>query len=158
MKANSKGLPYAPGRLGKFDSDGSFQLGDGVHGLTCATFVLAVFEHAGLPLVDVSSWPQRSEDQKFRELIVEALQRDLAKLRQKLEIYTLEGVAERVSSTRARVEHLEHHIEVLRSAPVSARFRPEEVAAASSLDDCPAPFGRVTERARQLAQFFAGRA
>lgn len=52
-------IPYSViFREGKyFDSNGQFiTLNDG-SGLTCATFLLAIFSDFGLPLIDVSGWP-----------------------------------------------------------------------------------------------------
>lgn len=47
-----------------FDTAGRLKLGPGARGLTCATFVLAVFDSVGVRLVDESDWPVRSDDDR----------------------------------------------------------------------------------------------
>ncbi|WP_428265090.1 hypothetical protein [Haliangium sp.] len=47
-----------------FDERGRLRLGPGARGLTCATFVLAVFRAVGVDLVDESDWPVREEDDR----------------------------------------------------------------------------------------------
>ncbi|WP_442510546.1 hypothetical protein SH528x_002171 [Novipirellula sp. SH528] len=45
-------------------------------GLTCATFVLAVFQAARLPLVDLETWPPADElDRRWQRWVVEMLRR-----------------------------------------------------------------------------------
>lgn len=39
-------------------------LGEGARGLTCATFILAVFNAMGVTLVDEGDWPVREEDDR----------------------------------------------------------------------------------------------
>jgi hypothetical protein len=40
------------------------------HGLTCATFVLAIFQSLGHPLVVLGTWPSRAEDADFQRKIL----------------------------------------------------------------------------------------
>ena len=54
-------------------------------------------------------------------------------------------------------EELEQHIENIRLESVAARFRPEEVAAASSLDTCPAGFEDIIGPAQQIVAQFDSR-
>lgn len=69
-------IPYSiifrPGT--NFDAQGQFiHLNDG-SGLTCATFLLALFSDFGLPLIDPSSWPEsRSGDLKWVRKILRML-------------------------------------------------------------------------------------
>lgn len=42
-----------------FDKDGVPQLADGAQGMSCASFVLSVFESVGVTLVDMTNWPTR---------------------------------------------------------------------------------------------------
>lgn len=53
-----------------FDVYGKLVLGAGARGLTCATFVLAVFRYFGVELVTEESWPVRKEeDSEFLKYI-----------------------------------------------------------------------------------------
>lgn len=158
VRANPGGLPYAPGRHAKLDHRGALALRQGTWGFTCATFVLAVFEHAGIPLVVTSSWPERSDDESFKQHILQMLEKTLEKLRRKLDVYQALGKSSEVNALQARAGNLEVHIEGIRTTVTSARFRPEEVAAASSLEQSPAVFEQVREPARLIVECFAKRA
>ncbi len=108
------GIPYAfSAPSAAFDTaTGAFLIGPSRFGLTCASFVLAVFHAAGLPLVDYASWPMdRPGDRAWQERIVELL------------------------ASRADAQHLEH----VRSEIGAVRYRPEEVAAAAT--SAPPPVG-----------------
>jgi hypothetical protein len=61
----------------RFDRDsGELQL-NGATGLSCATFIVAVFRSAGHPLVDASDWPKASDDDMgVQRSFVEALEGD----------------------------------------------------------------------------------
>ena len=117
------GLPY--GILyegGRINPDGLVELLGSTHGLTCATFVLLVFEHAGYPLVQVDTWPAREGDATWHTRIVE----------------TLEG------TRQSRGEPSEEHIENVRGELGCARFRPGEVTAACPrCHDGPSPFQEI---------------
>lgn len=77
-KANGKSsIPYGFSHpCDSFDSQsGQYLLGPTRHGLTCASFVLAVFHFAGIPLVDYATWPAgRSGDREWQESVVQLLQ------------------------------------------------------------------------------------
>jgi len=62
-----KQFPYALNFNGaSFDAAGCLQLGPDGRGLTCATFVLAIFKSVGIELVDMEGWPVRqAEDEAF---------------------------------------------------------------------------------------------
>jgi len=154
-RKHSAGIPYAPKFLAsRFDDEGELVLGKGEHGFTCATFILAVFEHAGLPLVSKESWPSRTDDQSFVQTIVKQLNSSLAHLRQKRVIYEQVLDLAKAELLRQRETELARHIENVDSEVIDARFRPEEVAAASSIDPCPASFEVVIRAAQQIvAQF-----
>jgi hypothetical protein len=115
-RKNAKGgIPYAFSTpADAFDTaTGAYLLGPSRFGLTCASFVLAVFDYAGLRLANYESWPHgRPGDREWQGQI----------------IAMLEGRAER------------EHIEYLRSEIGAVRYRPEEVAAASVLAPPPADF------------------
>ena len=72
--ANGPNIPYSFAYTsGNFDSSGRFiRREDGV-GLTCATFVVALFEDFAFPIVDVESWSPRADDVDFQKKIVNAL-------------------------------------------------------------------------------------
>lgn len=53
-------FPYALRFAGSFFSQtGQLRMGEGAKGLTCATFILAVFNSAGISLVSEDEWPIR---------------------------------------------------------------------------------------------------
>jgi len=82
-------FPYGLGfsQETRFTSDGKFQPAATDRGLTCATFVLAVFNSVGLRLVDEESWPvRRDQDEAFiLQLTPHATREHLACLRADLE-------------------------------------------------------------------------
>jgi len=57
----TKRFPYGLKFNASFDADGRLQLREG-RGLTCATFVLAVFASAGITVVNERDWPVRKDD------------------------------------------------------------------------------------------------
>jgi hypothetical protein len=46
------------------------------NGLTCATFVLAVFQSIGLPLIDLPSWQHRPEDEQWQRRLMQYIARE----------------------------------------------------------------------------------
>lgn len=61
------GLTFAQS---SFSSSGQLILGEESKGLTCATFVLAVFNAVGVSLVDEQDWPiRKDDDRKFLEFV-----------------------------------------------------------------------------------------
>jgi hypothetical protein len=112
----TSGLPYAFKYVQTvFTGTGDLALGAGEYGLTCATFVMAIFASVGSPLLIPTQWPLREQDRLWHAKIIDALTR------------------------RASREHLD----AVRTEVGSARFQPTEVAACSSypgLVDAPAPF------------------
>jgi hypothetical protein len=131
-RTNQKqGIPYgfsAPTDC--FDADTEEYLVGPTHlGLTCASFVLAVFHRAGLPLVVYENWPtDRPEDREWQEKILRAL--------------------ERTGADQA-------HIDAVRNEVGPVRFRPEEVAAAATVSPLPADFETVRGRGQQVLQRLA---
>ena len=107
-KANGKSsIPYGFSHPSdSFDSvSGRFLLGPTRHGLTCASFVLAVFHFAGIPLADYATWPTgRSSDREWQESVVQLLQ------------------------SRAAPEH----IAAVTEEVGAVRFRPDDVAGAAT--------------------------
>ncbi len=127
LRANPTGIPYAFSAPNDcFDeATGQFLLGPARHGLTCASFVLAVFHVAGLPLVDYGTWPlNRTGDREWQEQIVAALR------------------------GRATPEH----VEAVRGEIGSVRFRPEEVAGAATVSPVPVGFEIAADRGRMILE------
>jgi hypothetical protein len=109
-----------------FDREtGEWLLGPGGYGLTCATFVLAIFEFSGVRLLAYEEWPVREEDQAWRDHII----RQLAKS----------------SSERTRA-----HAAALRDDDRAVRYRPEEVAASAGLYPPTATFVEAAGTAQKL--------
>src|SRR4051812_23253562 len=100
--ASAKKLNYAVRYTdGRFDpSSGEFLTRDG-KGLTCATFVMAMFKTYEISLVLQDEWPQHREgDKAWHAKIVQALEED-------------------------KVDTV--HVEAVRNERGCARYRPEEV-------------------------------
>lgn len=104
-QVNGSAIPYSikPFDGDPFDETGKLnrrELGDG---FTCATFVLWVFWHSHIELIDKESWRDRPEDQQWREGIIKML--------------------------RDTVPYAELHIKAQEEyINKAARYRPEEVA------------------------------
>jgi len=94
-----------------FDSKGNFIPEKDGSGLTCATFLLALFSDFDLPLLDVSSWPRsRPGDFTWMRKILKALR---------------DQIGERLPAW--------DWIEQVRRRHTLKRFRPEEVFATAAL-------------------------
>jgi hypothetical protein len=108
---------------------GQFLLGPTRLGLTCATFVLAVFQAAGVLLVKYDDWPAgRPGDAEWQQAVVDDLR----------------------ASRRASVEHIEAMQGELGKGAV--RYRPEEVAGAATLSKLPASFEQAVNAAAHVLQ------
>jgi len=106
-----------------FDEEGNFIEPPLGQGLTCATFVTAAFRHQGFPLVQLEAWPVRpEEDAAWRNWIIGMLER--------------KGFVDQAKALQAR-------------AP-GVRVRPQEVAAAATLNNLPATFDDVEKVAAQI--------
>ncbi len=129
-RSNEGTLPYALSPPSDcFDvQTGAFLLGPTRHGLTCSSFVLAIFETAGLSLVDYETWPtERPGDQEWQERVVGALEN---------------------SGTCVSAEHLE----TVKNEIGAVRYRPEDVAGAATASPLPADFSVAVERARKILE------
>ena len=107
-------------RATTFDRRGALLLGPGEQGLTCATFVLALFKSDNFDLIDVASWPDRPE-------LAAALAR-MATAIPPAEV-ALRLIAE--------------------AADGAARILPEEVFGACTLDNPPASFAPAEAAGQQ---------
>ena len=114
-KNESDGIPYAfSSPANTIDAtSGAVLLGPSRFGLTCATFVLALFDAVGIRIAQYATWPQdRQGDIEWQTQIIASL------------------------LSRAAPEHIEH----LQSEVGAARFRPEEVAASAAIAPPAAEF------------------
>jgi hypothetical protein len=125
-RSNPAGIPYAFSQATDcFDQQtGSFIFGPSRNGLTCASFVLGVFQSTGLTLIDHDTWPRtRDGDEKWQRSIIEQLKQD---------------------------EASEDHILRVESEIGCVRYRPEDVAGAGAADDLPASFEEVSPLAEEI--------
>lgn len=103
-------------------------------GLTCATFVLAIFDWASMPLVDIGTWPnERPGDKEWQESIVEDLKK-----------------------TNPPVDQV--HIEAVMKEIGAKRCRPPEVAAAFTRCPRQSTFTQVEDLSQDIANQVAARA
>lgn len=123
------GLIY---NYGTFNSQGMLKLNDLEHGLTCATFVLAVFESCGIRLIDISKWKHRESDKEFHKLVIKNL------------IYRKD--ADDIS---------DEHISNVKGELGCSRFRPEEVAVSSTLFNTKPSFSKVTIHGEVINSFIS---
>ncbi len=121
------GFPLADAR---FDTEGSLELNQS-YGLTCATFVILIFAHAGITLLDAATWDRDRSDARKRE--------DLA-------AHTF-----LVDELRKNPESLEH-AELVAANVTCTRIRAEEVAAASGMTVPPVAFARAEPQGRRMLQ------
>ncbi len=92
-------------------------------GLTCATFVLALFRTLGFEPLDEETWPMRDEDEHWQDQITQAM-----------------------THAGARQDH----IDAVTDNGQSRRFRPEEVVGTSATSNDEWSIG--FDRAREIAQ------
>lgn len=119
-----RGLPYGLRYAGAQFVKGELVLDDAI-GLTCATFALAIFASVGVQLLRTDEWLLRDDDIDDKKRLIR---------------FVREGGA------IAHAESLKQVAEM--SAP---RFRPEEVAAAGTVDGTALPLGfRDAESRGQL--------
>jgi hypothetical protein len=115
---------------GRFDkTTGALASANG-KGLTCATFVLAVFASYAFPLLRVEEWQEREGDREWREKI----------------IGWMKGCMDEAHLAAIRDE----------SNTGCARFRPEEVVAASASRDRPAGFAYSEELGKRIVEKLEG--
>jgi len=123
-------VPYALANAGaKFAVDGTLDLNRSL-GMTCAEFVLLVFEHAGIELISRRTWENLSavrveEDARAQEKLVSILRK---------------GTAE----ARLQATRIEHQV------GACTRIRAEEVAASSGLAPQPVEFSRAELAGRAI--------
>lgn len=126
---------------GSFDpASGEFLNATG-HGLTCATFVLAMFASYGVHLVCVEEWlackneVRAAEDHVWQKKIVKSLRCTLESKRR-----------------RSDAREIEAHLAAVEGEIGCARFRPEEVAAAGTVAKLPAGFAHAEPVGREIVE------
>jgi hypothetical protein len=126
-KRNKNGLPYGIRYVvSHFDQHGALQQGPDEKGLTCATFILAVFASVGIYLIDISSWQQttpirKNEDQEIQQAMIVHLQRKDPQ-----------------------------HAEIVAQQVGCIRVRPSEAVAAGTCQPFPAAFAVVAPKGKFL--------
>lgn len=110
-----------------FNQEGILMLGENEHGLTCATFVLAVFNSCGIKLIDTEHWPIREEDKVWHEQIIRILN----------------------SSRSVSMEHKRN----VANEKGCARFRPEEVGMSSTFLPQPGPIEEIIQKGKLLRDY-----
>lgn len=116
-------IPYAIEYKGrrKFDKEGiynSYSTGD-EYGVTCATFILTLFDSVGINLLDWHNWEERLEDKVW-----------FSKLIRLIEYHRYRG----------DLEMSEDHLNNLKSEENCKKIRPEEVFVSAYCNDLPMKF------------------
>lgn len=123
LKQNASDVPYGIDYGGiYFDDRGRYVVQPLGRGLTCATFILAVFARNGFDLVKIESWPERPDDIEWQQQIIGVL------------------------THRASREH----IEAVKQNIGAKRFRPEEVAAGVISENIPLDFSAAHASAQEI--------
>jgi hypothetical protein len=132
LNENEGRIPYSVAHTGLTFEDGIWMDQEPGQGLTCATFVAAVFDDVGLPFIDAATWEPRQDDAAWYESIVSYLK-----------------------SKGASEEHCAVQLERVRSGQ-AIRVRPTDVGAAGQLLRegmlQPLEFSEVAPGAAQLEQ------
>lgn len=124
---NQKSIPYSViFDESSFDEDGNFKLEEDYSGLTCATFVIKVFQKEKIYLINPSSWDATKEDKEWQKSIVEIL-----KNANRISLPTYQLILAKVDA----------------GVP---RFRPEEIASAAILDGRPHVRKNLTQTASKI--------
>jgi len=114
--------PYYTGRY--FESDSTYSRHKPGEGLTCATFVLEMFERLGFELLQLATYkPRPVEDEEFRSFVLEGLRGNNAELA---------------------------HIAAIEKDRLEIRIKPEEVAVSAASDDRPLTFDDAIPAAARL--------
>lgn len=127
-----RGIPYAfshPNRCFNVER-GTYLFGPQRHGLTCSTFVLAVFSAMGVHLIDYDAdWPVRPDDEVAQAELVDLLKNKGAD---------------------------PEHVDAVSKEIGSVRYSPEDVGGAASVYPPPATFERAQEAAKAVREAIAG--
>jgi hypothetical protein len=116
-----RGFPYANSNPKDFfDSRLEFVYGSGRLGLTCASFVLAVFGSCGIHLVNYDSWQIRAGDAKWQDDFMNDMQME------------------------------DSHKQAIRSDGTMPRYAPLEVAGAIATGRRHVQFGRAVKYSKRI--------
>jgi hypothetical protein len=115
------------------ETGGTYSLAN-AQGLTCSTFVLAVFQTLKLPLLLLPSWPLRPDDESAQRSLLGLLSR----LRQRLSITI-------------------HQLINARAQLPCRRYRPEEVAAACVVGGHPTHFDQAAPAGTDFLMWLDGK-
>ena len=115
----NQGIPYAFSSPEQdwFSADGNLLLGPDRLGLTCANFVLALYRAAGLPLVQLDTWPDREDDSAWQQSVLDAWA----------------PIIEKKQKTR-------DHFTQVRDQIGTVRCRPNEIGGAALASEFPCAF------------------
>lgn len=126
------GLPYGLRYdATTFTQTGELRLGHDEVGLTCATFVLAVFRSGGIELLRCAEWVERPDDIDRQRALVAMLRDD-------------------PSVPPSHVDAIDREVR-------SLRYRPTEVAAACEVLTLPCSFADATRGAESIVRMFLDR-
>lgn len=140
-------IPYAfRFRETRFSERGALRLGKNEHGLTCATFVLAVFLSEGIELLLLDGAPPAQLADKL------FMAEKLTILRRQLDDLRAEG-ADEAEALAAHIALLEEEAE----DPYCARIRPTVVAGAASSVSLPSSTTHASEAGQAIEAAFASR-
>lgn len=114
-----------------FDDEGKLVLADKDFGLTCATFILAVFQRAGITLIDLKHW-------EYRDL-------DLVIQKRVLDYYKAVNKGNPQAYNDTLINQYENNLGCF-------RYRPEEVGAASASSELPARFIYCNEYGNRILE------
>lgn len=103
-----------------FEHKGIIRLGENECGLTCATFVLAVFKSAGLELIDLDNWPVRPDDLNWQDSLINSI-----------ELLEPED---------------KDYIKKLHKEKGCPRYKPQEVTASITFDNRPEHFLKIWKK------------
>lgn len=127
VRAISYGIRYPRRRV--FNANGTVNHLHHGAGHTCATFVMEIFEHFGIELLNKGRWKGRVADRIWQRKIIKTIE-NAAKERQSVE--------------------LQQHADALKKNVGAARYRPEEVASAAASVDIPLSFDEARSLGMQL--------
>lgn len=129
-KHGSAGLRFAVTRSEAFLKDGSLKIDKPGVGFSCATFVKAIFEAEGIPIIRSSTWPEATdEDIQWHSLFADYLAKD---------------------PQYENDEATHEHARAMDFTCKWSRFKPEQIAYAASIAPPPASYKKVAVAAAIL--------
>ncbi|MCW8918738.1 MAG: hypothetical protein OQL08_07975 [Gammaproteobacteria bacterium] len=132
--SNAEGIPYGIGLDDTgFNEQGKFESTNPYAGLTCATFVIQLYQSQALPIIDTTKWKHRKADKRWQGQILQVVEK------------TLKKMGESASYIHDYLRYQKGLI-----AKGCARYKPEEVAVAATLETPPHGAEQVKKPAAQL--------